>query len=180
MGSDKASLPFDHRTLLQIAVENLAPLVHPLYLAGSSHQHPRAITLPDIFPGLGPLSGIHSALSASPADRLLVFAVDTPLIKTETLEKLIRLARDVDVAVVRTPDGRPHPLCGIYSKRCLGPILSLLESGRLRVDGLFEEPGVTVRYVEAHELDSSPEEFINLNTPEDFSRARQLRAGNCT
>jgi len=77
MGRDKLLLPFDAGTMLQAISEALRPLVERLRLIGreSTPGLPLPNAQPDLRPGLGPLSGIHTALATAEADRVLVVAV---------------------------------------------------------------------------------------------------------
>ena len=70
----------------------------------------------DIFPGCGPLSGIHAALSNSKTQLNLIIAVDTPFLAPEFLSYLAQRAIESS-AVVTTPeiDGYTQPLCTVYS-----------------------------------------------------------------
>src|SRR5713226_697505 len=71
MGQDKALLDWHGQTLLNHMVDLLRNVADPVHVAGRDE-------LPDQLPGLGPLSGIATALEASSTDANLIVAVDLP------------------------------------------------------------------------------------------------------
>jgi molybdopterin-guanine dinucleotide biosynthesis protein A len=176
MGCDKAAMDLNGRTFLEIAIETLRPLVGTVYLVGGIHRYPGLSTLRDLVAGAGPLGGLLTALCASSATRLLVLAVDMPLVRTSTLRALLEAAPFEDITVACTPDGRDHPLCGAYSTRCMQPIREMLQRGRYRVDDLMHCPELAVRRIPCAELGCPPEEFSNINTPGELEMVRQRLA----
>jgi molybdopterin-guanine dinucleotide biosynthesis protein A len=103
-----------------------------------------------------------------------MLSVDMPLIKTLTLRRVLHLAGDADIAVIRSADGRVHPLCGLYSKSCRRAIGELIQSGKLRVDNLFSNSRLKVTFLDACDLGCDPMELANINTPEDLSFIRKF------
>src|SRR5690349_1942483 len=80
MGCNKALLPFRGRTLVEHIASEVSTVTHTVALIGD-----RALyiilgypVIEDVFPGRGPLSGIHAALRASGAEWSLVVACDMP------------------------------------------------------------------------------------------------------
>lgn len=173
MGSDKTALELGGKTLLEIAVDALRPLVGRVFLAGGDHQYPGCQNLLDVIPDAGPLSGLLTALCASDAERTVVLAVDMPLVRSATLRALIEASPESDITIACSPEGQNHPLCGVYGARCIRPARELLLSGCRRVGGLIQSPELVVRSVSWADLGCPPEEFINVNTPEDLEKARQ-------
>jgi penicillin-binding protein 1C len=82
---------------------------------------------------------------------------------------------DTDAVVPRQPDGRPQPLCAFYSTvRCLELAARLLDEGERRPRVLLQQ--ARTRWVAPRELaDLRDAElfFLNVNTPEDYERARE-------
>jgi len=176
MGCDKADLILDQRTFLAIAVGKLRPLADRIFLVGGPHRFPETRTLEDLVPDAGPLGGILTVLCSAGTDRVLIMAVDLPLLRKATLQGLARAAKNADITLVCTPDGRKHPLCAVYSKRCIEPIRTLLLSGSCRVEKLLGIPGLAVRLLTCEELGCCPEEMTNVNTREDLDRVQRLQS----
>ena len=181
LGRDKSLETINDRFLLQQVVSRLSFFNSNIIVVTSSQQpFPKSIGYPklrivtDIYPGKGPLGGIHGGLAVSDSIYNLVVACDMPFLSQDLLRYMIGLSADFDLVVPRWDD-MVEPLHAIYSKGCLAPIESLLKQGILSVFELF--PLVRVRYVEAEEIDRfDPKHlsFFNINTEADLKMAREL------
>ncbi len=174
MGSDKAFLQFEGRTLLARALDLLRALTPEVGIVGPSAKFaPHGRVMEDVYPGRGPLAGIHAALSASTTELNLILAVDLPFVSESLLRFIVEQARAAD-AVVTVPRiaGGYQPLCAVY-RRAFAPLAqAALEAGRNKIDALFA--ATTTRILEEPELSRfafSAAMFDNLNTPEDLRRA---------
>ena len=76
-------------------------------------------------------------------------------------------------------DGIPQPLCALYQvAACLSRANSLIQSGERKPIALLQS--VRTRWVAAAELadlDGAGHFFDNINTPQDYTRAKQERRG---
>jgi molybdenum cofactor guanylyltransferase len=125
-------------------------------------------TMPDRVPGLGPLGGLHTALSETRGDALVIVAGDMPFVSAPFLAHLLALTSEGDAVVPRTGRGY-HPLCAAYTRACLEPIARRLADGRLKMIGLFED--VHVRTVTTAEMRvfGDPDTLVaNVNTPGEY------------
>lgn len=180
MGREKATLEFGGRTLLEHALHLALGVAAEAIIVGSKGEFERyGRILEDVYPGQGPLSGIHAALWASPTDLNLILAVDTPFLEARFLEYLVAQARESGavVTVPRTADGF-HPLAAVYRRAFREPAEQALREGRNRIDALFSQ--VETRILEAADLEKlafAPAIFENLNTPEELERARVRSRG---
>ncbi|HEX6190572.1 MAG TPA: molybdenum cofactor guanylyltransferase, partial [Pyrinomonadaceae bacterium] len=177
MGQDKAQLRLGPETMLERVADRLSPVTSSVTLVGS----PRAYsgnslpTVPDVYEKWGALGGIHAALSAAKTDWIVVVACDLPFVTRDLFERLKSLAGEsVDAIVPLQPDGRPQPVCALYRREtCLPKIERLVSAGEHTPRTLLAN--VRTRYVEFTELEDLPGAenfFMNLNTPEDFARAK--------
>lgn len=83
--------------------------------------------IPDLAGGrAGPLSGLHTALSIFRRP-LVVVAVDQPLVRAETLERLAERAAGNETAVCI--DERPQVTCAAYASTCLDEATRRLRTG---------------------------------------------------
>jgi molybdopterin-guanine dinucleotide biosynthesis protein A len=180
MGRDKAALSLDGRTLLEHALEIVRSICPQVFILGSQELYGSyGPVIEDIFPGCGPLGGIHAALSHSPTRFNLILAVDTPFIKTEFLAWLVEKAAQSQ-AVVTAPSlqGFMQPLCAVYAREFLPIAEAALKSGNYKIVPLFPEGKTTaVTEKEMARFAFTPEMFENLNTPEDFQRAKERTGG---
>jgi molybdopterin-guanine dinucleotide biosynthesis protein A len=136
-------------------------------------------TVGDRWPDCGALGGLGTAIWKARTERALVLACDLPFVTTALLGWLCALDPGADVTVCETEAAGLHPLCAVYSKRCMQSIGRAIGARKLKVSGFFEE--VTVRTVREADLVSagfSPDLLSNLNTREDHARARRALGGD--
>jgi molybdopterin-guanine dinucleotide biosynthesis protein A len=171
MGTDKAFLQLDGRTLLARALDVVRAVTPEFHIVG-----PRAKfelfgpVVEDIFSDRGPLGGIHAALCASDKELNLVLAVDIPKVDARFLEFILHRAQDSD-AVVTVPraGGGWQPLCAVYRRAFCNAAEQALKQGRNKIDPLFER--VSVAVIEESDLKKAgfaESIFRNLNTPAEF------------
>jgi molybdopterin-guanine dinucleotide biosynthesis protein A len=175
MGVDKALLRLGERSLLERALEMVSALASCSYIVGLKARYSSfGETIEDIYPGCGPLSGIHAALTATSTDLNLILSVDMPLMTPEFLRWLIEKSRASEEWIV-LPEiaGGPQPLCAIYRRRVAAVAGEVLRAGDYKVARLFDR--VSTRIVTEPEIFAagfSPEIFRNINTPEEYAQCR--------
>jgi molybdopterin-guanine dinucleotide biosynthesis protein A len=180
LGQSKALQIIGGKSLIQWVVDRLAILSTEIIIATA---HGEAIpcssavkikTVADIYPGKGPLVGIYSGLTASSSSRAIVVGCDTPFLSVSLLEYMTQFSPTFDVVVPRI-EKKVEPLCAVYSKNCVAPILELLKQDELGISKLFSM--VKVKYVGEDEINSfDPEHlsFFNINSQDDLERAKKL------
>jgi len=96
-----------------------------------------------------------------------------PFLNLDLLRYMIELSAGYNVVIPRFED-LVEPLHAVYSRACLGPIEEQLRAGNLRLVAFNSK--VRVRYVGPSELErfAAQASFLNVNTPEDLQRAREL------
>ena len=169
MGADKALLPLGGATLLERAAAFwlARPEIGAVLAAVGTPEHglslPAGVTpVYDVFPGAGPMAGLHAAFVQTDAEALYVSAVDMPYLTPDALPPL-----PGGDAVVCTKNGRPDPLLGVYRRSCLPALTAALERGDRRMTALLEE--LDAEYRELPEDCSAA--LGNLNTRADYLRA---------
>ncbi len=175
MTTDKAFLDFAGQTLLERALAVMGEVCHSVTIVGDPGRVAKYGTanygpvVADIFPGCGPLAGIHAALVHSTAELNLMLAVDMPFVSRELLAFLFAAAEPSDaiITVPRTSRGF-QPLCAIYRRDFSTAAEQALRAGKYKVDAAFSS--VTVQVIEEDELAAagfSEQNFFNVNTPQD-------------
>ncbi len=174
MGTDKAFLQLDGRTLLARALDRLHALTPEVRTVGPAAKFAAyGPVVEDVYADRGPLAGIHAALSASATELNLILAVDLPFVSAALLRFIVEEARACD-AVVTVPRiaGGYQPLCAVYRGAFAPLAAAALEAGKNKIDALFAV--TSTRVLEESELSRfafSAAMFENLNTPEDLRRA---------
>jgi molybdopterin-guanine dinucleotide biosynthesis protein A len=115
-GTDKASIEIAGRTLLEHALEALVD-VSEVVVVGPEVPTSRPVTFTREDPrGGGPAAGLLAGLRrfARTPDKVMVLAVDMPLVTSDTVRRLAA-AGGTDGAVLVSPDGLVQHLCAVYS-----------------------------------------------------------------
>ena len=176
MGQDKATLTLNGRTLLEHALAALRQVCRDVSILGKHELYGSlAPVYEDIYPGCGPLGGIHTALSNAQTPYSLIIAVDTPFLMPEFLSYLAERAIASD-AVVITPeiDDYTQPLSTVYSLDFLPIAEKAIKAGNYKIVPLFpRDQTLVIKEAELRRFAFSAEMFENLNTPEDMERARR-------
>ena len=175
MGTDKAFVPLDGRTLLARALDLARQITSDVHIVGDRRKFaPFAPVVEDEFPGCGPLGGIHAALRSSHSELNVIMAVDTPFVSLALLHHIITRARNCQSATVTVPhaNGGWQPLCAVYRREFAAAAEHALTQGRYKIDALFEDQKINA--IGEEELQSAgfaPRIFQNVNTPEELADA---------
>jgi molybdopterin-guanine dinucleotide biosynthesis protein A len=182
MGEDKAFLRFENETLVSRALRVMHKVCSQVAVVGDPAKFAGfappafALVVADIFPGCGPLAGIHSALTCSTTDLNLMLAVDMPFVTTELLDLLFAAAEENDSAIATVPRTMRglQPLCAVYRRDFASVAEKALREGTYRIDATFSNLAVNVISVDQlAQAGFSEKNFFNLNTPQDHAEANQ-------
>ncbi|KAF6634774.1 molybdenum cofactor guanylyltransferase [Paenibacillus sp. EKM208P] len=189
MGQDKALLEIDGATMLERTYTTLQQAAQRVVVVTRDNQGyglSGMETVPDVFPGMGPLSGIHAGLSASTTEWGMVVACDMPFVQPEVLhdllvvtEKWTELQGTTEPAlqaVISSMDGRIHPLLAVYHRSVLPSAEECLRSRRLRLTDWLDK--LNVRYATVEDLPGVSEDMwhkaaFNMNNPQDYQLAKE-------
>lgn len=178
MGTNKALLKINEKTNIERIVEQLKLLFDNLILVTNdvkTYEFLDVQMVPDQYPGMGPLAGVHAGLNVSNYDVNLVVACDMPFISSELAEALLANASNYD-AVIPVINGKQHPLFAVYQKQVAKMVEERIQSGQLRMKHLLDD--LNVLYVTEKELATySPitleKVFFNMNHPEEYVEAKK-------
>ncbi len=135
MGMDKAEVIFRGQTMLEIAVGTMSAVCDEVVVIGNRERVPAGVrSIPDAFPGCGPMGGIEAALrecQRTSAEFGVFLPVDMPLLPAGLLRALVAVWRQtstVRVAVV-VADGRVQPLVSLIHVDVLPTLQAALTRG---------------------------------------------------
>jgi molybdopterin-guanine dinucleotide biosynthesis protein A len=126
-------------------------------------------TVADVYPGCGPLAGIHAAMRVARYPYVFVAACDMPGLDPDVIRFLLGRLDDVDAVVPRW-DGDIEPLHAVYAVRLLPLVEEALRSGRHAMREFL--PRLRVDYVAEDELRrirGTARSMLNVNTPEELA-----------
>jgi molybdopterin-guanine dinucleotide biosynthesis protein A len=178
MGQDKALMPVNGIPLAVHVAQAVKRAVKSATLVGSKEKYGSLglTVVEDVYPGHGPLSGIHAALSASTTPLNLIVGCDMPFLSTDFLEHIVLIAAvaDAQVTVAESTEFGYEALCAVFNREVLPAIEDCLKTAELKLSRVYER---------LHVRTLSPEEwrpfnpqgvlFHNVNTLDDFEQARR-------
>jgi molybdopterin-guanine dinucleotide biosynthesis protein A len=174
MGRDKAFLELQGRTLLERALAIAHSISDNVRIVGQRDKFGAyGPVVEDVYPGQGPLAGIHAALTTSQVELNFIIALDTPFLDARFAIYLVEQAR-LSGATVTVPRvaGQAQPLCAVYRREFAAVAERALRQEKNNIVPLFDT--VTTREIddaELGELAYDPRMFDNLNTPEEWDQA---------
>ena len=179
-GVDKSQLVIGGRRIIDRQLAVLGQVAPRVLVVTDDHHRFRASGLQacdDVLPGVGPLGGLHTALTRSPGRRTLVVAGDLPFLSGAFLRHLVARAPHGDAVVPRNAVGL-QPLCAVYDRGCAAVIRDRIERGRHRLVDLAGFLRVTeVGPDEVAAFDPDGMLLFNVNTRADHARAVAAAAG---
>lgn len=174
MGTDKAWLKRDGKTLLERQIELLQSLrASEVFISGRPDTDYTRFGLPvlrDLAADSGPLGGIERALEAAAQPLLLVLAVDMAEMTLETLSELTSRCGPARGVVPRV-NGRVEPLAAVYPKTAWPDAVAILTRGSKSATAFASK---CVESGQAHFHDFGQGDaacFKSWNVSEDFSTA---------
>ncbi len=178
MGQPKQNLVLGPETMLERQVRMLRSVCRDVSVVGPAVEPgPESVRfLPDVFPGCGPLGGIHAALAACRTEVNLIVACDLPFLDPRFFRDLLRYAMDSE-ADVTIPEDKAHrtvPVCAVYRRRIQAIIRARLAQGLNKADGYFRS--VRVRQIPWSYILSagfSSHIFDNINRPDEFKAVQE-------
>ena len=144
MGRDKATLPYNGTTLVELVVSVVSARCAPVFVIAAPGQPLPALqaeVLRDEVRGVGPLLATGRGLrAAADAGHELAFvcAVDMPHMCTELIDQLAERAAQLGADVTLPWDGRDHYLAGVYRTELADRIDALVTSGERSMRALVD------------------------------------------
>jgi molybdopterin-guanine dinucleotide biosynthesis protein A len=145
---------------------------------GADAWLPGVPRIADLRPGLGPLSGIHGALTHT-GGPVLVVAWDMPFVPPALLAELRRRGAAGYAAVVpESADGQLEPACAYYAAESRPEIERWLDSGRSGATAFVDQCATAhrVSVAEVRRFGDPSRLFLSINTPAELERAEALAA----
>ena len=171
MGRNKALLEVNGERMIETAYRCMAELFDEVLLVTNTPEIYDFIPcrkIADIHPGMGPLGGIHAALTNSTAERAFVTACDMPGLNPQLIRELCSIQGGGDVVIPETPGGL-EPLHAVYTKSCLPKMEKMLLTGERRILSFFDLAQVRiVTRGRIADIDPDYASFRNINTQEDY------------
>lgn len=176
MGRDKALVDIAGVPMVERVAAAMREVVAEIVVVGRDEPLAGLAAFPDDRPARrGPLAGLATALRVADGRNVLLVAVDQPLVRPETLRRLI--ARGTELAVVPVDDGWHQVTCAWYPAEWAEP--AEMED---QVNGWIQSllHVMDVDEVAGDEWRTWGEDgrsWFSVDDPEDVARAERMLAG---
>ncbi len=168
MGTDKALIQLNGKTLLENAIEICKPVCKSIIISSNNKNHEFCgyqIT-PDEIKYCGPLGGIYSCLIKSDTDWNFVISVDAAFVTLSFIEFLISEVNNNDAVIPLHFNGN-EPLIALYHKNCIPAILKQIGKKDYKMQNLLKS--LNTKFTDVQKwVDIHPIILNNLNRPEDL------------
>lgn len=184
MGENKALLRICGKSVIKIMIEKVESLFKNILIITNEPEVYNKFGLKmyeDVYPGHGPLSGVHSGLKHSTTHKNFFISCDLPLMSTEAIEYINNYDTEKPIVLYKNQN-YIEKLCGIYSKECeIAAEKLLTESAIDTSTGKFNASMSSLIALcdkEIIEFESlpfyNPNTFLNMNTKEDYKKILKL------
>ena len=169
-GENKSFIRIKNIPILQRAIDILKKLFDEIILVTNSpaeyHPYEKDCNIvTDILKGLGPLSGIHSALIHTSKEGIFCVACDMPFLHIGLINRLLDATKDKRFdCIIPCSDKGIEPLHAVYSKGILSKLEDSLVKKELSVRQLLKN--CNCKYIKARTEEIVS--FFNVNIQEDL------------
>jgi molybdopterin-guanine dinucleotide biosynthesis protein A len=188
MGRPKAALMFGNCTILERLIETLSGSFNDILIMAAPVQSegfpierllrtapPSVHLLHDRNAYQGAAVALAQGLAAAANDVAFACSCDLPLLRVEVVRALCEMLNGYE-AVIPEIGSKLQPLCGVYRRDVARVIETQLASGERRLTHITAtlrayRPGE----LQLREIDPDLRSFMNVNTPEDYTRALALK-----
>jgi FdhD protein len=179
MGRNKALLEVNGSSIIAHTYRTLANLFHEVIIVTNTPDDYRFIPcrkVPDIYPEIGSIAGLHSALVNSRTERTFVTACDIPFVDQHIIRHLCGLLEETHDAVIPFSEGGQEPLHALYRSKCKDLFERAINNGELKIIDILPQINKrTVTWDEMRSVDGSDVAFLNVNTPEEYGNIQHIK-----
>ena len=183
MGEKKQWLPLGEKPILLHTYREICAISNEVIIVANDPEDITRCTayglptIPDLYPGQGPLAGLHAGLQdLAPDESAVLVGCDLPFARSELFRDLLdELQSDpqLDAVVPEDADGRLYPVCAAYRARVRDTAEACLQRD---ANAMRHFLGMLhVRYLPTERWSHlTPSPFFNMNTPGDYELACTL------
>ena len=182
LGRDKVLAAWNGSSLLENALAKLRSVCGDVNICTNRDElNLYAPVIPDAMDqngeSIGPLGGIVAALESTKTDWNIFLPVDVPLFPAELLAQMfsrVNGTSSVCLGCVPLFEGRAEPLCAVYHRDLLAGLQQAITNRIYKVSDamLMADPQQSI--IRFDLLAAAADWFLNVNTPEELTRARFL------
>jgi len=180
-GEDKNHIKLGDKTLLEHVLSKINNKFEEILIVSSHNQEIKKLenvtVIPDCFDDFGPLAGVLSSMKWVKENQkqykwVATFPSDTPFFETSIIEEYKKRIKinDSSLYFVKSNDKR-HNIFGLWSIDLLEVLENdLINNNFRKVEDWANKIGVKTIDIEVKKFDP----FFNINTKEDFEKAKEI------
>ncbi len=173
MGFDKQMLTAEGRRLTEHLIDSLSPRFSDIMVASRTpelYDQKKVRVIEDIHEGIGPLGGIHAALTKAKSEFVFVIACDMPYLEPAYIDYMMaRLAEQTYNACVTERGGYLEGFHAFYHRSALPVLEEEIGQERYSVQRFLKKANtLIISEKTAASFLPAWRVFDNLNTPEDY------------
>ncbi|MGE5391471.1 MAG: molybdenum cofactor guanylyltransferase [Deltaproteobacteria bacterium] len=174
----KAFAEINGKLVIEILLEKFARYFEEVIIISNEPNLFHRFSMPvyeDIYPYLGPVAGIHTALERAVFDPVFVLGCDMPFINMKMVDHMIGLIGDHDCVLTRM-NCTLQPTAAVYSKKSLPIFQKYLENERLKLTRIVEEDmnSLIIDEQELKIFGPLQEQLFNVNDQLALEHARSM------
>lgn len=176
MGKNKALLEMGGLTIIERVAREISSVCSEVIIAGENSVSLGSLgypVYPDIYPGCGPLSGIHAGLNSAGNWYSFVSACDIPFPSADLMKRIISEKDGYDVVMLKHGQFF-EPLFSLYSKAFIKAAEISIEKGVYKVTTALDHVRWKTVEVSPEEIPAIKRSLTNVNTPLDYEEAKKL------
>lgn len=165
MGMDKGFCTVDKEAFIPLIAKCLSSFSKEIILVSGIQAYDvfGLKRIVDIYPGKGPIAGIHAALEYTSTENNIIVSCDIPFISIQLIKRLIDEDDGEDVIQLAT-DNQTMPLIALYKKSTLKHFKNKLEMDALKLRDALQ--GLEIKSII---VETEQEQFLsNINTPQQL------------
>ena len=178
MKFNKAFAQIDQQMSIEIIIHKFTSIFSETIIISNEPELFQGFNLPvftDVYPRLGPVSGIHAALYYANYEPVFILGCDMPFLSTQLIENMISRIDNYH-SVVPSIDGFLQATAAVYSKTSLPIFEGCLKTQKLKLTRILKEE---LNSLVLNEDDMRPfgeisDMFFNLNDNETLEQARKI------
>lgn len=177
MKFNKAFAEIGGKPAVQIIIDKFQAYFQEVIIISNEPELFASFHLPvykDIYPYLGPVGGIHSALVHASYDKMFILGCDMPFMEMKLVEYMLAQLDNHD-SVVPKIDSFLQPLAAAYNRSCLPVFSDCLQHDKLKLVRIFSDlDALVLKDDELAMFGSIKEIFFNVNDSAALVQARDM------
>lgn len=177
MKFNKAFAEIAGRPVINIIISKFINFFNETIIISNDPEQYAMYNLPvytDVYPRMGPVSGIHAALFHAKYDNVFVLGCDMPFMSMKLVEYMLDELQEYD-SVVPEIDGYLQPISAAYGKKCMPVLTDCLDKNLLKLVLIFQEfKTLRLKRSDLRRFGNIKEMFMNVNDSEALNEARMI------